>query len=143
MSQTQTHPITASLVAIEKRPEVFFQHFGPMCISIERHIYTWMRNLCPTYNGGFWEFSQLSNGGFFMEPCVKGPLYMCCLGNGFDGSLSSQAAGIVACLFAYSHLSHHDKLTDTQRNTLIEHFHSLRNFAGEHPEAALIFAAID
>jgi len=46
-------------------------------------------------------------------------------GNDYDGEMSTDAAGITACLFALSHLSFQ------VRNTQIdEHYHMLRDFAG-------------
>jgi hypothetical protein len=59
-------------------------------------------------------------------------------GNGFRGCLSADAAGITVCLFAYSHMSF-----EYTSEIFSEHYHKLRDYALEHPEAARIFAAID
>jgi hypothetical protein len=59
--------------------------------------------------------------------------------NGYEGSLSPQAFGIVACLYAYSHLSFTPKLADVCG----EQFHRLREVAMDHTEARGILAAID
>ncbi len=57
-------------------------------------------------------------------------------GNGFSGELSAEAAGIVACLFALCAFAE-----ESEQGA--EHYHLLRDFAMDHPEAGLIFRAID
>ena len=59
--------------------------------------------------------------------------------NGFEGSLSADAAGITVCLFTFSHLSFQQPSDDV----FSRHFYALREFALNHKEAASIFAAID
>jgi Antirestriction protein len=59
--------------------------------------------------------------------------------NGFEGSLSADAAGITVCLFAFSHLSFQQPSEDV----FSRHFYALREFALDHQEAPGIFAAID
>jgi hypothetical protein len=61
-----------------------------------------------------------------------------CAGNGFDGEMSADAAGIVACLFAFN------ALVWKTRDERFEHlFYCLREFASDHAEAHAICAAID
>jgi len=62
----------------------------------------------------------------------------CYEGNGFKGEVSADAAGIIACLMAFSHLSF-----QTGDDRIIEAFHNLREFVSTHREARLIFLAID
>jgi hypothetical protein len=59
--------------------------------------------------------------------------------NGFEGSLSADAAGITVCLFTFSHLSFQQPSEDV----FSRHFYALREFALDHKEAGSIFAAID
>ncbi|GMU68406.1 MAG: hypothetical protein AMXMBFR37_07390 [Steroidobacteraceae bacterium] len=113
-------------------------HFGPYMVPVEDRIYSLMREFCPEYDGGCWEFYELSNGGFFMTP----PMEECTLSirsNGYEGTVSGAAAGIVVCLFAYSLLG----LRYPEVATLSKHFRWLREFALDHPEAREIWAAID
>ncbi len=50
-------------------------------------------------------------------------------------NMSADAAGIVATLYA---------LCEKYRvDDLVEKYHALRDFAGEHPQASAIYAAID
>ncbi|ELI9007311.1 antirestriction protein, partial [Enterobacter roggenkampii] len=110
---TQNHPfaeltaITASVVPDELRIGFWPQHFGtiPQWIILEPQIFAWMDRLCTDFHGGIWNFSTLSNGGAFMAPesedDEKWALFNSMNGNGAE--LTSEAAGIVACLMTYSH----------------------------------------
>jgi hypothetical protein len=60
-------------------------------------------------------------------------------GNPAEGTLSADAAGITVCLFTFSHLSFQQPAEDV----FSRHFYALREFALDHKEAGLIFAAID
>lgn len=120
------------------------KHFGSgsLMLVVENRVYDIMREQADTYHGGWWEYLDLSNGGMYMRPPAGprpgGKWLVSVPGNGYHGELSADAAGIVVCLAALSHLSF-----EYPQQVLAERFHQLRDFAGEHPEAAEIFAAID
>jgi hypothetical protein len=60
--------------------------------------------------------------------------------NMFEGDLSGDALGITACLYAYSHLS----FTDGRFGRVCAcHFHRLREYMFENPEAVAILGATD
>lgn len=59
-------------------------------------------------------------------------------GNGYAGHMSAEAAGITACLFAFSHLSFR-----IPADTISSHYYQLRDFALDHKESSAILAAID
>lgn len=80
---------------------IFGVHF-PM--RLEPFVYSIMDKLSRDYNGGYWGFYQLSNGGFYMAPDFNAKFTVSCE-NGFSGSMTADALGITACLYAYSHLS--------------------------------------
>ena len=60
--------------------------------------------------------------------------------NGYEGSMSAEALGITACLYAYSNLSFGEGKFGL---TCGEHYHWLFEYAMQHPEAVAIRAAID
>ena len=128
MSQT----ITATLIPSEDRHSTFAHLFRQQWIRTEQLVFYWMRNLAPVYDGGYWHFYRLSNGGFFMVPGGHERMLLQCASNYFEGEVSAEAAGIVACLFAFSQQEANDEVYD-----------QLCDYAAEHPEAELIFAAID
>ena len=113
------------------------RHFGVHMLTVEGHIYDFLSQFCAAYGGGVWQFLELSNGGFYMSP-PEGTYELQVDGNGFKGRMSADAAGITVCLFTFSHMSF-EYATDI----FSRHFYQLREFAQSHPEAAVIFAAID
>ncbi|NDO83734.1 hypothetical protein CJP72_24205 [Citrobacter sp. NCU1] len=134
--------ITASVVPDELRIGFWPQHFGsiPQWITLEPRIFAWMGRLCVDYHGGIWRFSTLSNGGAFMAPesekNEKWALFNSMNGNGAE--LTSEAAGIVACLMGYSHHA-----CRTECDAMTEHYYRLRDYALIHPECSAILAIID
>ncbi len=141
MMTITTYPtLSASLVPEQSRIDCLPSHFGKYMLIAENAIFNIMGELCSTYSGGYWNFFELSNGGFFMAPKAdpEHKFNIQCDGNGYDGQMSAEAAGITVTLFAMSRLSFR-----YQVDTFVDHFHWLREYADSHPEAAEIFAAID
>lgn len=130
---TTSSSVTATLCPLAQRLTALPRHFGTKGCRFESLVYSWMRTLCPEYNGGFWEFYELSNGGFYMAPAAaqQESYLLQCNGNGFSQHVSSNSAGIVACIFALSHMG------------LYDNCQKLLDFAEDLPEAEEIFAAID
>jgi hypothetical protein len=129
--------LAARQVPDDQRIETLPRHFGRYMMRVENAVYTFMRDLAQQYRGGYWHFYELSNGGFYMAPQL-GPLDIQVDGNGYAGRMSADAAGITACLFAFSHLSF-----QIQNDVISRHYYELRDFALEHAEATAIFGAID
>ena len=137
-AQTLSSPVVASLVADAERLPALPRHFGSHLLEAETTIFSWLRELSPDYAGGYWHFYELSNGGFYMAPDLSERLRIEVIGNGYRGCLSADAAGITACLFAYSHLSFR------YRTAVFGNHHAwLLDFAADHAEARSILAAVD
>ena len=134
--------ITASVVPDELRIGFWPQHYGsiPQWITLEPRIFAWMDRLCADYHGGIWRFSTLSNGGAFMAPESEHDktwaLFNSMNGNGAE--LTSEAAGMVACLMAYNHHA-----CRTECDAMTEHYYLLRDYALNHPECSAIMHLID
>jgi hypothetical protein len=131
--------IVATLVPEAQRLSFLPRHFGRQMMIFEQDLYTHMSQLCADYTGGYWNFYDLSNGGCYLAPSDGQSYRLSVSGNGFEGRLSADAAGITATLFAmntlafrYPHLEQHS-----------ERYYQLRDFACAHAEARLILAAID
>lgn len=139
MSDITNDTITATQIPVGARLDFLPRHFGRRdMLVVENTVYNQLRALCAQYQGGYWEFYDLSNGGCYLAP--RGTEYrLFCEGNGFEATVSADAAGIIATLHALSHLSF-----KFQDSTLIsDHFHQLRAFALRHAEQSAIFSAID
>lgn len=137
MTASDHTPIIATPVGQEDRLQFLPTLFGRHFMQVESAAYTWMRKLCGDYEGGYWEFLTLPNGGGYLRP-ADGPWVLDVDGNGFRGRLSNDAAGIVVTLFALSHLSF--RFPDSELGGI---YHRVLEYAKQHPEAEKILAAID
>jgi hypothetical protein len=108
-------------------------------LQLEPAVFAFASKLSPTYRGAYWSMYALSNGTRYMCPDDDDLVAVRCA-NGYDGSMTADAFGIVCVLYAFSHLSFGDNAI---ARTYARHYHLLRDFAAEHEEAAAIFAAID
>jgi hypothetical protein len=133
----EEQPITVKPVPDDLRlnflPTYFGKHFG----RGETMIYDWASRLSAKYNGGYWEFFELSNGGFYLAP-IGDPVHVQWHMNDFEGELSADAFGIVVTLFSLCHLAE-----VTGDDDIGARYHYLRDFALSHAEAAPICRAID
>ena len=133
--------ITRKTIPTQKRIKHTADLFGlsfPM--RLEPVIYDITGSIAEEYNGGYWEFYTLSNGGFYMAPVSNTKFNVSCE-NGYQGVISGDALGIVVCLYAYSNLSFGVESAFTE--TCAEQYHWLRDFMLEHDEAKGILAAVD
>lgn len=138
--QRQNHVITATLVPETQRLDTADQHFGIRYpLVVEPMVYRFAEQLAESYTGGYWHFYRLSNDGFYMAPNLD-ETFKIVAENGYEGSLSADAFGITACLYAYCNLSFNDG-SFGENCTL--HYHWLFDYAMQHPEANVIRAVID
>lgn len=132
--------ITAQQVPTRQRAGFVGKLFGVRFFWIESFVFDTAGSLSEQYEGGYWEYFELSNGGFYMRPRAPERFPVQCA-NGFDGELSAYAFGVTCCLYAYSSLSFSP---DEDFGALCaNHFHHLREFALEQKEAKEILRAID
>jgi len=133
-----TDIILATEVKAEDRLAMLPHYFGAFMMTVEQTVYHCLSELSEDYTGGEWKFFVLDNGGFYMAPSGGGNYKISVEGNYFNGLLSADAAGIVACLFAYSRVSFSPKASH-----IGQQYHLLREYALDHEEASQILAAID
>ena len=66
---TSQTTVTRTLVPEDQRLAITEKLFACMFpMQLEPVIYAITERLAEDYNGGYWEFYQLSNGGFYMAP---------------------------------------------------------------------------
>ena len=138
--QSKSQRITAKIVPESQRMNAADKHFGiRFPLTVEPMIFQFATQLAPAYAGGYWNFYRLSNGGFFMAPrpdCA----FQVAADNGFSGTMSAEALGMTASLYAYSNLSFGEGAFGEK---CAEHYHRLYEYMLTHAEAAAIRAAID
>lgn len=130
--------ITAHLVPENCRLGFLPGKCGPFYLKFERMAYAWMERLCEAYQGGYWAFYDLNNGGFFLALDHMEPLHLVNGMNGFAGDLSGEAAGIAVSLFALNMLA-----CESASEAIIDRYYALRDYAAQHPERRAILALID
>lgn len=133
--------ITREQLAEDLRMEHVNNLFGvnfPMIF--EPMLYSITERMSHDYRGGYWEFYELSNGGFYMAPAVIDSFNVNSQ-NGYNGKMSADALGITVCLYAYSHLSF--SKIDGFADECARQFHLLREYMFDHAEVHEILAAID
>jgi hypothetical protein len=136
---TETPLISAIKVPNNRRPPILPRYFPNTFMVVENLVFTFMEKLCDSYKGGFWEFYELSNGGFYMAPQDNELREIAVpFGNDFEGKMSSDAVGITVCLFVYGFMAEQHPAASFD-----DRYWDLRNFAYEHAEANVILQAID
>ena len=135
-----TAQITRQRIAINQRvthtARLFGHHFP---LTLEVSIFNIAGSLAAEYDGGYWDMYKLSNGGFYMAPASE-EQFSVSSENGYEGSMSGDALGLVVCLFAFSLLSYGD---GAFAEICAQQYHLLREFALDHAEAGSIMQAID
>lgn len=135
-----TKSITNTIVPVSERLAFVDRLFGIQYVTkLEPTVFSMTEHIAPDYTGGYWEFHDLGNSGFYMAPRFDTEFTISCE-NGYEGMLSPDALGITACLYAYSHLSFGDGLF---AQACAEQYHLLREFMFEHPATKAILLATD
>jgi hypothetical protein len=139
-TNTDSPYITHRLVPESERMAFVDRLFGiKYVLQLEPTVFRFAEQLAENYDYGYWQFYTLSNGGFFMA-LRSDTIYNISCDNGFEGTLSADGLGIVACLYAYSHLSFGD---GAFAQTCAEQYHLLREYMFGHPEVRAMLRAID
>lgn len=140
MRATEAHTITATEVSDDVRFAVLPKHFRNF-VTAENLLFQFARMLIEGYDGGYWRFYELSNGGCYFA-IGEGPMRIESP-NGFARHVSADAAGAIVSLFMLSHLAMmlHDR--NEYSDHVSERFHLLRAYVKQHPEADAILSAVD
>ncbi|WP_232280430.1 antirestriction protein [Sphingomonas sp. PAMC 26605] len=107
-------------------------------LRAEALTYGWMTKLSIDCTGSYWLYYKLDNGGFYMAPSEEKPWRIAIYGNGYEGMVSADAAGIIATFIMIGQLT-----GEPQTEALAEAYHALLDFGTEHVEQNAIFSAID
>lgn len=130
----------AVIVPDEARQDFLPVLFGRSHLIVaENAVYALMERLSPLdYRGGSWDFFEHESKPLFLAPRSKTGFRITGDVTCFHGEVSAEAAGIIATMFAFSHLSF-----QFQHDRLAEGYKRLYAYSADHPEAAEIFQAID
>ncbi len=94
--------ISSHLVPEAERMDTVDKLFGiKYVLKLEPTVFQFAEQLAENYDYGYWQFYTLSNGGFYMA-LRSDTIYNVSCDNGFEGQMTADALGLVACLYAYS-----------------------------------------
>ena len=136
-----TH-ISKTQCAIGQRLYFLHHYLGRAHSAFQNRLFYLAKQLLEPYDGGYWEFCHLSNGGFVMALddddtiAVNSP-------NGSSAAVDAETASIVVCLMTLSDLSFNLQADSDELQKVITSFHALREFALEHPSSNTILRLID
>ena len=130
----------ATLVPDNRREMFLPTIFGLRHLIVaENTVYTFMDRLSPRdYGGCFWNFYECDGQPLFLAPKSTSRFRIESDITEFRGEVSAEAAGIIATLVTFSHLSF-----QFESDHLVEGYHRLHAWCDGHPEASEIFQAID
>ncbi|WP_058532887.1 antirestriction protein [Legionella saoudiensis] len=133
----QERIIHKQLVLQRNRLNFLPKHVKKHFIQFENIIYYLAHSMCHQYTGGYWDFYELSNEGFFLAPESTQQFEIYVDGNGFNGIVSPEALGVILTLFSINGIA------GKGEEYLIDKYYSLRDYALQHEERDLILLAID
>lgn len=115
------------------------KRFPNIYLLYENLVYRFMDSFTDTYIGGYWEFMELDNGGFYMMLNTDKTFDVTVESNFFHDVLSADALSVVVNLYALCHLANKFENLDY----LSDQYYFLEEFAREHEDAGKILSAID
>ena len=130
--------ITKTIVPGHKRSTALPTRFPGLFLVYEMLVYRYKEAFCQGCSGGYWDFVELSNGGFFMSLRSYLPCRVIIPANGYERVMTAEAASIVVNIFALSQLVKEHKM-----GFLIDMYYALRDFACDHPESRHILSAVE
>ncbi len=107
-------------------------------LRFEHAVYGFMGHFAEGYKGGFWNFYELSNGGFYMALDDKNKIAITNPDNYFSGSMAPDAASIGVNLFALNTV-----VAASELEAHADAYYALRDYATQHKERESILAFID
>lgn len=145
IEQPTVPAISASVIPDNRRMAFLPLLFGAWFATAENAIYRKAEHHIDGYSGGEWDFMELTIGGGYLVWKGAERVLFSVPGNGFEGEMSADAAGIVLTIFTLNHLAWHAYERECQHvcDKLITQQERLKMYADQHPEAGLIFRAID
>ena len=137
-----TTPISKTQCEISQRLYFLPHYLGRAHAAFQNRLFYLAKKLLEPYDGGYWEFYHLNNGGFVVvlddddTITVNSP-------NGSSAAVDAETASIVVCLMTLSDLSFTLQADSDALHKVVTSFHALREFAWEHPSSNTILKLID
>lgn len=122
----------------------YFPCFSENNHCFENAVFSVMRELCDSYDGGDWSSLKLSNGAWYMALLDCESIFLKD-GDGELHQMSGDGAGLAVTAYLVNHLSwmyQQEGQTD-ESIAAANHFSKLRDFYLQHRDAAAIWKVLD
>lgn len=123
VKQVEQNEITAKVVSNGARIHALPKHFKNHFAMYENTIYRHADMLINGYNGGYWDFIELSNGGFYMKPNLDSDLISMSFPNYYEDEIEADVAGVIISLYTYSVLHPY-----VDGDLMAKHYHNLLDY---------------
>lgn len=130
--------VVANKVGDTDRTGFLFAKTTDEFMHYENAVYALASNFSACYEGGLWDFYELSNGGFYMEPNVPYALEVTSTLNNWTGGMTPDAYGIGITFLALA-----VTLERTGNPDFALRMRQLKEYACFHPAASDILSFID
>ena len=136
--------IASFIIPTEERLN-FLPSMAEKYLHFENLLYHFAEQVIEGYNGGYWEFVGLSNGGQFVFPKMKTPITLDNPNNFAKVTLSDESAGICIMLVTLSNFACHEYYYGEEKEVeRLSTYHALlMEYAQQHSEWDKIEVFID
>ena len=118
----------------DKRFGALNQRYRVAAGMFQNYLFALAARYSPDYNGGFWDYFELSNGGFYASLAIdKSSLRVENPDNHFEGEMSPDAFSIGVNLCALSHLTF-DQYPSSLVDDICRDYDRLREYMFVHEE---------
>ena len=104
MTDQENTSVNATIVADADRLDFFPTFFGKYFMAGENLLYVHADRFVEEYQGGYWNFYTLSNGGFFAALDTDKEQHVVVADNYCSERMSAEAAGVTLMLFVLGRL---------------------------------------
>ncbi|GLR76795.1 hypothetical protein GCM10007855_36700 [Aliivibrio sifiae] len=136
--------LTTSIVPVKER-FAFLPSITKDFLSFEATLFSFAEMFSENYQGAYWQFISLSNGGKFLYPELEGSVRAINTYSHADVTFSSEAYGLCLTLMALSQRNAiaHRNGDEEENERLYTLYHQVRDYALEHKDAEFILTFID
>ena len=134
---TSYEPITERVASEAERMDFLPARLGNATHLFESHLFSWAEQTAENYNGGFWDFVELSNGGFYCRPADH-KIYHCKNIAGETADVENDVIGLFATCAALADISWH-----VADDRILQNYEAVRAFIALHRECRTLWRLMD
>ncbi|HFC7422706.1 TPA: antirestriction protein [Neisseria meningitidis] len=129
--------ITERVASETERMDFLPSRLGNATHLFESRLFSWAEQTAKNYDGGYWDFVELSNGGFYCRP-EDDKIYHCENIAGKTADVKNDVIGLFATCAALADISWHVK-----DDRILQYYEAVRAFIALHPEHRTLWRLMD